>query len=165
MPTELFLGYSICFCSELLSHFTVLIFPLSKHIYRKLFHSDVTITRSPKFSFIFSLPKCKHFYFFFFSYRRPISKTSSYPELKISWNNLWILCLVLTHFKTFCRVVEIYLYYCPFTLTGERLTASDLVHIKFQQCKFMLADASWICSKGRRQWKFPAVSDSFLTGQ
>lgn len=64
MPTEPFQVTAYASSQNLLSHFTVLIFPLSKHIYRKLFHCDVTITESPNFSFIFCLPDLKHLFFF-----------------------------------------------------------------------------------------------------
>lgn len=48
------------------------------------YFSTVTITKPLDFSFIFHLPELKHpFFFFFFPYRRPISKTCSYTELKL----------------------------------------------------------------------------------
>lgn len=64
MPTDLLGFRAYASAQNLVSHFTVLIFPLSKHIYGKLFHYDVTIIKSPKFSFIFCLPDLKNIFFF-----------------------------------------------------------------------------------------------------
>lgn len=79
-----FWGYSIYTSAQnLLSHFTVLIFPLSKHVRRKLFHSDVTITESPNFSFIFCLPDLKQpFFSFFFFPQKAHLKNLFLPRTK-----------------------------------------------------------------------------------